>query len=200
MAEATPAEAAAAVARESYGRLIAYLAARSHDIAAADDALGDALAAALRHWPVDGVPDAPEAWLLTTARRRLHDRWRHGQVEAGAEAIMLARGAMGDPWLFARVLGLRESQPTREEAVGELLWVMDQAVLHLGESRATGYLRKFYPLYVETIDGGHELQNALQRAASIDEAREILRGVAEPAPVDERGVSGSVLRASGAVA
>jgi RNA polymerase sigma-70 factor (ECF subfamily) len=85
MAGATAGEAAAAVARDSYGRLIAYLAARSHDIAGAEDALGDAFAAALAHWPVDGVPDAPEAWLLTTARRRLHDRWRHGRVEAGAE-------------------------------------------------------------------------------------------------------------------
>jgi RNA polymerase sigma-70 factor (ECF subfamily) len=88
MAAATPGEAAAAVARDSYGRLIAYLAARSHDIAAAEDALGDAFAAALRHWPVDGVPEAPEAWLLTTARRRLHDRWRHGRVEAGAEETL----------------------------------------------------------------------------------------------------------------
>ncbi len=88
MAAATPGEAAAAVARDSYGRLIAYLAARSHDIAAAEDALGDAFAAALRHWPLDGVPDAPEAWLLTTARRRLHDRWRHGKVEAGAEETL----------------------------------------------------------------------------------------------------------------
>ena len=86
MAARAPEDVAASVARDSYGRLIAYLAARSHDIAAAEDALGDAFAAALRHWPVDGVPDAPEAWLLTTARRRLHDRWRHGRVEAEAEA------------------------------------------------------------------------------------------------------------------
>ena len=88
MGGATPAATAAAVARDSYGRLIAYLAARSHDIAAAEDALGDAFAAALKHWPVDGVPDAPEAWLLTTARRRLHDRWRHGRVKAGAEETL----------------------------------------------------------------------------------------------------------------
>jgi RNA polymerase sigma-70 factor (ECF subfamily) len=88
MGSATAGDAAAAVARDSYGRLIAYLAARSHDIAGAEDALGDAFAAALRHWPIDGVPDAPEAWLLTTARRRLHDRWRHGRVEAGAEATL----------------------------------------------------------------------------------------------------------------
>jgi RNA polymerase sigma-70 factor, ECF subfamily len=88
VAARAPGDAAAAVARDSYGRLVAYLAARSHDIAAAEDALGDAFAAALVRWPLDGVPDAPEAWLLTTARRRLHDRWRHGRVEAGAEATL----------------------------------------------------------------------------------------------------------------
>ena len=80
--------AAAAVARESYGRLVAYLAARSHDIAAAEDALADAFAAALERWPRDGIPDAPEAWLLTTARHRLHDRWRHARVAADAEPTL----------------------------------------------------------------------------------------------------------------
>ena len=119
------------------------------------------------------------------------DAWQ----STGAEAIMLARGALGDPWLFARVLGLRENDPSREEVVGELLWVIDQATLHLGESRATGYLRKFYPWYVETLGDGHELQNALQRAATLDEVREILAGLTTPAPVDELGLAGSVLRA-----
>jgi RNA polymerase sigma-70 factor, ECF subfamily len=80
--------AAAAAARASYGRLVAFLAARSHDIAGAEDALGDAFAAALVHWPEDGVPASPEAWLLMAARRRLHDAWRHGRVEADAEATL----------------------------------------------------------------------------------------------------------------
>lgn len=71
------ARAAERAARESYGRLLAYLAARSHDIALAEDALGDAFAAALRVWPDQGVPDRPEAWLLTTARNRITDRQRH---------------------------------------------------------------------------------------------------------------------------
>ncbi|MBV9891820.1 MAG: RNA polymerase subunit sigma-70, partial [Rhizobacter sp.] len=88
MGERSSGEAAATVARESYGRLVAYLAARSHDIAAAEDALADAFAAALEHWPRDGVPERPEAWLLTTARRRLHDRWRHARVEAEAEPTL----------------------------------------------------------------------------------------------------------------
>src|SRR5688572_17279578 len=64
-------------ARSSYGRLIAYLSARTRDVAAAEDALADAFLAALDTWPRDGLPEKPEAWLLTAARRRLIDRARH---------------------------------------------------------------------------------------------------------------------------
>jgi RNA polymerase sigma-70 factor (ECF subfamily) len=73
------------VARESYGRLIAYLAARTGDVAAAEDALSEAFVAALRTWPRDGVPLKPHAWLLTAARRRLIDRARHERMRAEAE-------------------------------------------------------------------------------------------------------------------
>src|SRR5262249_54166048 len=82
--------AAEAAARASYGRLVALLAARARDVAAAEAALGDALRAALETWPHDGVPDKPEAWLLTVARRRLVDRLRHDQVQdAAAETLKL---------------------------------------------------------------------------------------------------------------
>lgn len=77
-----------AVARESYGRLVAYLSARTRDVAAAEDALGDALIAALTSWPRDGVPNAPEAWLLTAARHRLTDRARHERVRAESAATL----------------------------------------------------------------------------------------------------------------
>jgi predicted RNA polymerase sigma factor len=78
------------VARRSYGRLVAYLSARTRDVAAAEDALGDAFMAAMRTWPRDGVPLNPEAWLLTTARRRLIDQARHQRVRAeAAEALRL---------------------------------------------------------------------------------------------------------------
>ncbi len=78
------------VARRSYGRLIAYLSARTCDVAAAEDALGDAFMAAMRTWPRDGVPLNPEAWLLTTARRRLIDQARHQRVRTdAAEALRL---------------------------------------------------------------------------------------------------------------
>jgi RNA polymerase sigma-70 factor (ECF subfamily) len=76
-------------ARDSYGRLLALLATRSRDLAAAEDALADAFRAALETWPRDGVPGNPEAWLLTTARRKLLDARRHQQVESAAERELL---------------------------------------------------------------------------------------------------------------
>lgn len=74
-----------AVARRSYGKLVAFLAARTRDVAAAEDALSEAFAAALADWPLKGCPSNPEAWLLTVARRKLIDaarRRRRGEVAA----------------------------------------------------------------------------------------------------------------------
>ena len=73
-----------AVARRSYGKLVAFIAARSRDVAAAEDALADAFAAALADWPERGVPRNPEAWLLTTARRKLIDFQRRRQTAKAA--------------------------------------------------------------------------------------------------------------------
>jgi predicted RNA polymerase sigma factor len=72
------------VAHTSYGRLLAYVASRTGDLAGAEDALADAFERALRTWPERGVPDRPEAWLLTVARRRLVAGARHADVEARA--------------------------------------------------------------------------------------------------------------------
>ncbi|THD42300.1 MAG: RNA polymerase subunit sigma-70 [Bradyrhizobium sp.] len=72
--------AATRVARESYGKLVAFLAARDRDIASAEDVLSDALAAALAEWPRRGVPANPEGWLIVTARRRKIDAMRRGRV------------------------------------------------------------------------------------------------------------------------
>ncbi|HET6621458.1 MAG TPA: DUF6596 domain-containing protein [Dongiaceae bacterium] len=83
--------AAEAVARRSYGKLIAFLAARTRDVAAAEDSLSDAFAAALADWPAHGVPEKPEAWLLAVARRRAVDaarRWRTSAEAAGDLRLM----------------------------------------------------------------------------------------------------------------
>jgi RNA polymerase sigma-70 factor (ECF subfamily) len=77
--------AAEAVARASYGKLVAYLAARTRDVAGAEDALSDAFAAALADWPAHGVPDKPEAWLMTAARRKLIDAARRRRTADDAE-------------------------------------------------------------------------------------------------------------------
>src|SRR6185436_10758410 len=77
--------AAEAVARRSYGKLVAFLAARTRDVASAEDALSEAFAAALRDWPTNGSPSNPEAWLLTAARRKSIDAARRRQ--SGEAAI-----------------------------------------------------------------------------------------------------------------
>ena len=82
--------AAERVARDSYGRLVAFLAARTRDVAGAEDALAEAFATALRLWPDDGIPDNPDAWLLTVARRRQTDSIRRRQTRvAGEEHLKL---------------------------------------------------------------------------------------------------------------
>lgn len=77
---------AAAVARRSYGKLVAFLAARTRDVAAAEDALADAFASALTHWPTRGVPDNPEAWLIAAAKRKAIDAHRTARRSENASA------------------------------------------------------------------------------------------------------------------
>ncbi|CCM76345.1 RNA polymerase sigma factor [Rhizobium mesoamericanum] len=83
--------AAERVARQSYGKLVAFLAARSRDLPAAEDALSQALVDALRVWPERGIPDKPEAWLLVAARRNLMQGLRHRSIrETARPTIALA--------------------------------------------------------------------------------------------------------------
>jgi RNA polymerase sigma-70 factor (ECF subfamily) len=81
-------------ARDSYGRLLALLAASTSDLAAAEDALADAFERALRTWPSRGVPDNPDAWLLTVARNRLRDEWKSAWAQ---RAVPLDTGLDADP-------------------------------------------------------------------------------------------------------
>jgi RNA polymerase sigma-70 factor (ECF subfamily) len=89
--------AAEAAARESYGRLVAYLARRCGDLATAEDALAEAFAAALERWPRQGCPRNPAAWLLTAARRRLVDGVRRHRVRAeAAERLRLVADELAE--------------------------------------------------------------------------------------------------------
>ena len=105
------------------------------------------------------------------------DHIRRVFEHTGAEAVMLARGSLGNPWLFAQLLGDHERPPTREEVLDELDWVIDRAVEHLGPERAARYLRKFHPWYVERLGAGKDVQGALQRADSIAEQRAVITGL-----------------------
>ena len=101
-----------------------------------------------------------------------HVRWVFDYT--GCEAVMLARGSLGNPWLFEQVLGAREEEPDREEILAEWSWILDRAEEHIGPERAARYLRKFHPWYVERLGAGHAVQDALQRAESLSEQRAII--------------------------
>lgn len=88
MSDSATHDAVEAVARDSYGRLVAYVATRTGDLANAEDALSQALVAALQTWPTKGVPDKPEAWLLHVARNRLIDASRRQQTRRQAEPLL----------------------------------------------------------------------------------------------------------------
>jgi tRNA-dihydrouridine synthase len=95
----------------------------------------------------------------------------------GAAAVMIARGGLGNPWLFRELVGGRGgAPPSADEVRAELDWVIDRASEHLGPERAGRYLRKFYPWYVERLpldrQGAHELQAALQTAPDLVHVRE----------------------------
>jgi nifR3 family TIM-barrel protein len=101
-----------------------------------------------------------------------HIRWVFEYT--GCEAVMLARGALGNPWLFQETLGTRNEPPQRDEIVAEWEWVIDRAEEHLGPDRAARYLRKFHPWYVEVLGESKATQDALQRSETLAEARSVV--------------------------
>jgi nifR3 family TIM-barrel protein len=99
---------------------------------------------------------------------------REAYERTGAAAVMLARGSLGNPWLFEELLGRRTDPPTPGEVVAEWHWVMARAEEHLGPDRAGRYLRKFHPWYVDRVGGGKALHIALQETATAAEARALI--------------------------
>jgi tRNA-dihydrouridine synthase B len=109
------------------------------------------------------------------------DAARRAYEESGADAVMIARGSLGNPWVFEELTGRRSEPPGRGEVVAELLWVIDRAEEHLGAERAGRYLRKFYPWYTGTLEAPSDLADELQCSADLDRARELISGLAGPA-------------------
>jgi tRNA-dihydrouridine synthase B len=97
---------------------------------------------------------------------------------SGVAAVMLARGSLGNPWRFGRLLGTYEGEPSRREVVHELEWVLAGAEDHLGIERAGRYLRKFYPWYADTMGLTKAERRALVTAPSTAHARAALAQLA----------------------
>jgi tRNA-dihydrouridine synthase B len=97
---------------------------------------------------------------------------------------MIARGSLGNPWIFEQLTGRRSVDPDRDEVIAEFLWVIDRAEEHLGPDRAARYLRKFYPWYLERLGADKEMAAAFQVSEDLGEARRLVQGLAvSPAAV-----------------
>jgi tRNA-dihydrouridine synthase len=96
---------------------------------------------------------------------------------------MLARGALGDPWIFGRLLGGRAASPGAGEVVDEILWTLDRAEEHWGAERAGRNLRRLYPYYLERLGVRGAAAHAFQRADGLDAVRDMLERLREPLPL-----------------
>ena len=102
------------------------------------------------------------------------DKARHAYAESNADAVMVARGGLGNPWIFEELTGRSESGPADAQVVAELRWVLDRAAEHWGEERAARNLRKFYPWYLERLEIHGAEADAYQRTTELDQVRELL--------------------------
>jgi len=108
---------------------------------------------------------------------------REAYERSGADAVMIARGALGRPWVFEELTG-GSGRTSRARILAELRWVIDRAEEHWGHERAGRNLRKFYPWYLEQLEITGPDADVYQRAASLDEVRDLLAGV-DRGPVPE---------------
>jgi tRNA-dihydrouridine synthase B len=108
-------------------------------------------------------------------------RARRAYEESCADAVMIARGALGDPWIFERLTARRSTPADEEEVLAELDWVLEHGERHWGAERAARNLRKFYPWYLERLGITGAEAHAYQRTDSLAEVRELLSTVARTA-------------------
>ena len=99
---------------------------------------------------------------------------REAYERSGADAVMVARGGLGYPWIFEELVGERLDEPSSAEVIAELRWVLDRAEEHWGDVRAARNLRKFYPWYLDRLGIHGEAADAYQRTTSLDDVRTLL--------------------------
>jgi nifR3 family TIM-barrel protein len=112
--------------------------------------------------------------LIVSGGLRSTEQVRRAYEESGADAVMIARGSLGNPWIFEELTTGAEVVPTAAQVEAELRWVLDRAAEHWGVERAARNLRKFYPWYVERLGYEGAEADRFQRTNSLDEVRELL--------------------------
>ena len=121
-----------------------------------------------------GVP------VILSGGLRSAERARRAYEESGADAVMIARGALGNPWIFAELTG-RPSRPGPRHVVAELEWVLDRALEHWGADRAARNLRKFYTWDLGRLGITGPRADRFQRTERLEDVRELLASLPERA-------------------
>jgi nifR3 family TIM-barrel protein len=125
----------------------------------------------------DAVP------VIVSGGLRTAERARRAYDESGADAVMIARGSLGNPWIFAALTADGNEQPGDDEVEAELRWVIERAVEHWGPERAARNLRKFYPWYTSRLGFEGADADRFQRAETLSEVLELLAARPVSAPV-----------------
>jgi tRNA-dihydrouridine synthase len=112
--------------------------------------------------------------VIVSGGLRSPDRIRRAYEDSGADAVMIARGALGNPWIFAELIGERTVPPEPDEVVDELRWVITRGREHWGPERAGRNLRKFYPWYLERLGVTGADADRFQRADGLERVLEML--------------------------
>jgi nifR3 family TIM-barrel protein len=128
---------------------------------------------ALAHELVEAI----EVPMVISGGLRSAEAARRAYTESGADAVMIARGGLGSPWIFEELTERRTEPPTDDEVVAELRWVLDRAEEHWGPERAARNLRKFYPWYLEQLGITGREADSYQRTNTLDEVRGMLDGL-----------------------
>ena len=113
--------------------------------------------------------------VIVSGGARTAERARRALVESGAAAVMIARGSLGNPWIFEELVGDRATAPTRAEVLEELRWVLERGAEHWGAERAARNLRKFYPWYLARLGISGKEADAYVRTTSLEQVREALK-------------------------
>ena len=115
--------------------------------------------------------------VLLTGGLSTAEKARAAYERTGAAAVLLARGSLGNPWIFEELLGTRSGEPSAEEITRELMWVIDKAEEHFGVERAGRWLRKCYPWYGERLGLTKKRLHELSMSPSTDAARTLLSAI-----------------------